>query len=158
MAKAIVQPVSEAPFYVWWQAALLGVGLGVLFLVLTVLLDHYVLRQFACSSITVACTSATLAAGNIATILVAVAGLFAAIRIQMFRPLVVVIAAALVLWGLGGWVSGLSWGEQLGWSALLYGIAYLLFSWITNFTRTVWVLIVAAAVVIIARVIFTLVA
>ncbi len=158
MAKAIVQPVDETPFYIWWQAALLGVGLGVLFWALTALLDRYVMRQFACESITVACAAANLAAGNVATILVAVAGLFAAIRIQMFRPLIVVIGAALVLWGLGSWTLGLSWGEQLGWAALLYGIAYLLFSWITNFTRTVWVIIVAAAVVIVARVIFTLVA
>jgi hypothetical protein len=158
MAKAVVQPADEMPFYVWWQAALLGVGLGVVFWVLMALLDRYVMRQFVCDSVTVACSAASTAAGNIATILVAAGGLFAAIRIQMFRPLIVVIAVALALWGMGGWVSGLAWWEQLGWAALLYGIAYLLFSWITNFTRTVWVLIVAAVVVVVARVIFTLVA
>ncbi len=158
MATAIVQPADEMPFYVWWKSAALGVGLGMLLFILTFLLDRYVMRQFACDSVDVACSAATVSAANVATILVAVTGLFAAIRIQMFRPLIVVVAGALVLWGLGGWVAGLSWGEQLGWEALLYSLAYLLFSWITNFTRTVWVLITAAAIVILARVIFTLVA
>lgn len=158
MAKAVVTPADEMPIYVWWQAAVLGVIAGVVFWVLMMLLDRYVMRQFVCDSITTSCSAAGIAAGNIATILVAVGGLFAAIRIQMFRPLIVVIAVALTLWGLGGWVSGLDWWIQLGWAAVLYGVAYLLFSWITNFTRTVWVLITAAAVVVLVRVIFTLVA
>lgn len=155
MAKTVVQS-TEIVQYVWWRAALLGVGLGVVFWALMALLNHYVVAVSVCQGLTT-CSDSMVVSGDIATILTAFIGLLLTMAIHVYRPLIVVVAVAVVTWGLGNWVDGLSWYEALGWAALLYGLAYLLFSWVTQYQRLASVLIWTILVVVVARVIFALV-
>jgi len=155
MAKTVVQS-TEVVQYVWWRAALLGVGLGVIYWALTALLNRYVVSVSVCQGLST-CSDSVAVAGDIATILVAFVGLLLTMAIHVYRPLIVVVAAAVVTWGLGGWVNGLSWYEALGWSALLYGLTYILFSWVTQYQRMITVLVWTIVVVAVARVIFALV-
>ena len=46
----------------------------------------------------------------------------------------------------------LAWGEVAAWSALLYGLAYILFSWIARYARIVPVLITIVVIVIVLRI------
>lgn len=155
MAKTVVQ-TTEVVQYVWWRAGLLGVGLGIIFWVLTALLNRYVVSVSVCQGLTT-CSDSVTVAGDIATILVAFIGLLLTMAIHVYRPLIVVVAVAVVTWGLGSWVDGLWWLEALGWSALLYGLAYLLFSWVTQYQRLVSVLVWTIVVVAVARIIFALI-
>lgn len=160
MAKTTVAAtVDHAPVYIWWSVALLGVGLGVIYWLLAAFLQYVVLSPQLCGPIEAnTCTSVSTLAGSISAIIVAVAGLFATIRIHAFRPLIVVVAVAITLWGLYDWTVGLFWLEGIFWCALLYGFGYLLYSLVTKFVRLTWVLVAAVLLVLVARVIFSLTA
>ncbi|MBC7868976.1 hypothetical protein H7X69_02240 [Candidatus Saccharibacteria bacterium] len=144
--------------YSWWRIALLGAGLGIVYLILTFLVSHFIIDPIFCGSNVnaLACTNSIGLAGNVASILVATIGLAVLVGLKVLRPLIVAVAAAIVLWGLAGWTNGLSWIEIAFWSALLYGLSYVLFSWISRYSRTIPVLISVALVVFIARIMLAL--
>jgi len=160
MAKTTVTAtVDHAPVYTWWTVALLGVGLGIIYWLLAAFLQYVVLSPQLCGPVEgTACSSVGTLAGSISAIIVAVAGLFATIKIHTFRPLIVVVAVAITLWGLYDWTAGLFWLEGLLWCALLYGLGYLLYSLVTKFVRLTWVLVGVVLLVLVARVIFSLTA
>jgi hypothetical protein len=74
-------------------------------------------------------------AGNIATIIVAILGVFALVRTLQPRPIIIAVAAAAVLWGLGQYLNGLAWYEAILWSVVLYAATYILFGLVA---RIVW--------------------
>lgn len=160
MAKVIVDemhPQVVSMSYSWWRVALIGAAIGIAFWTLTFLVSHFIVDQLFCRSTVnaLACSNSIGLSGNIATILVATAGLAILVRLRVMRPLIVAVTAAIVLWGLAGWTNGLAWGEIAFWSAFLYSLSYVLFSWISRYSRTIPVLISAALVVLIARIVLS---
>ena len=161
MAKVIlddsqVREVSQS--YVWWRLAAIGLGLGLMYWVLTYLVGHFIVDQLFCnnSADAVNCTNSTSISGNIADVLVATIGLGIMIRLRIFRPIVIAAATAILLWGLAGWTEGLWFLEAIGWSMLLFGLCYLLFSWIGRYARSVPVLVVTLIVLVIGRIVLAL--
>lgn len=147
------QPVNRA--YSWWRVALLGAALGVVYWTLTVLLGQYVAEPLYCgaSLAASACVNSVNLAGDIAAIIVAVIGLIVLVRMHVLRPIVVVVATMIALWGLSGWTKGLNWGEIVFWCALLYGTSYVLFSWISRYIKTIPVLLGIGVIVAVARIV-----
>jgi hypothetical protein len=144
--------------YSWWKVALIGVILGVIYYYLTLVLNHYVISPVACRSVlnASACLNSDGMSGDMATILVAAIGIVIMLCFHMTRPLIVAVASGVALWGLARWTDGLSWVEIIAWSALLYGLAYSLFSWLARYVKIVPVLIAMTVIVITMRVIVTL--
>jgi len=91
------------------------------------------------------CVDAYGVAGSIATIIVAIIGVFMLIRTLHPRPIVIAVAAAAVLWVLGHYVSGLAWYESVLWAVVLYAATYVLFGMIA---RIVWFPAAAATAII----------
>ena len=161
MAKVIVdetQTREVSQFYVWWRLALIGVGLGLVYWILTYLIGHYIIDQLFCSNSAnaIACTNSVGISGNIADVLVATIGLGVMVRLGIFRPIIIAASTAVMLWGLASWTDGLFWLEAIGWSVLLFGLCYLLFSWIGRYSRSVPVLIATVILLIIARIVLAL--
>lgn len=148
------QPLAISVSYVWWKVGLTGVVVGVLWWLLSYIGLHLIIDPFLCkSSVDVsACSDPIGLASNIATILAGSIGLGVIIRQRIFRPIIVALASAVTLWGLGAWVDGLSIREIIAWSALLYGLAYLLYSWISRYALSVPVMLAVACVIIITRI------
>ncbi len=124
MAKLITtdtETQSISASYSWWRVTLIGALLGVIYWGLAELLSNY--------------ADSVATAGYIATILVATFGIIVMIRARMAQPLIIAIATGFSLWGLSQLTRGLSWGEAIAWSIALYGLAYVLFSWIARYTR-----------------------
>ncbi|HZJ34519.1 MAG TPA: hypothetical protein VFD55_00710 [Candidatus Angelobacter sp.] len=124
--------------YSFWRVALFGALLGVIYWGLTVLIGRFI------NSISIS--------GNIASILVATLGIILMLRFRMAQPLIVAVATGVSLWGLSQWINGLGWIEIIAWSALLYGLAYTLFSWVARYARVVPVLIAIILIIIILRI------
>lgn len=161
MAKLILddsQPRAVSLSYSWWMMALIGAGLGVLYWGLTLLVGQFIIDPIFCRDAANAstCTSSVEISGNIAGILVATIGLGVLVRLGVLRPLIVAVATAATLWGLAGLTDGLGWAEVAAWSAVLYALCYVLFSWISRYARSVPVLIAAIVIVIIARIVLVL--
>ena len=158
MAKIIkeetIQAQSVSPVYSTWKISAIGASLGVLYWLLTLLIDNLIISPVFCQSVGNAsvCINSVSVAGDITTILVAIIGVAVMIRFRIMQPLIVSAAAAATLWGLSGWTNGLVWAEIIVWSALLYALAYLLYSWIARYTRLMSVVIGIAVVVVVIRI------
>lgn len=161
MAEVIVDEDHKkvvSPSFSWWRVALVGAALGILYWGLAFIISRFIVDPIFCQSgdDVTACTDSIGLAGNIATILIATAGLGILVALRVMRPLFVAVSAAIVLWGLATWTSGMFWGEIAFWSALLYSLAYVLFAWISRYSRTVPVLIATILILVIARIVLAL--
>lgn len=152
MAK-VVKSQQQVVVEPWWAKIKIvysGLGIGVVWWVLTALLNHYVIEPLACrdlSSATV-CVNSFSVAGSIATVLAAIAGAYVLVRLLQPRPIIIAVAAAVLLWNLGAYLNGLSWWEALGWAVVLYGLAYVLFSLVVRVKNTLAAIILTAAILI----------
>lgn len=157
MAKVIKTEVESRAIgtsYLLWQITLVGAVLGVIYWGLAAMIESYIINPIFCRSVSNAttCFNSTSISGDIATILVATIGIAIILRLYMARPLIIAVAVGVSLWGLSQWTSGLSWGESIAWSVLLYSLAYSLFSWIARYKQ--FTLVLAAMVLIISTVRF----
>jgi hypothetical protein len=125
-----------------WQSVILGVLVGLLFWVLSAAIKGWV--------------NAENTAGDIATVLVATVGTMMMVKLSMVRPLVVAVAAAISLWGLVSWTSGLGWVEIMVWDVILYTLAYVLFSWLVRNKQFTPIAFAIAIVVVTIRIIASL--
>lgn len=158
MAKFIVDesyPSKISSLYSWWQIVLAGLGIGLVYYLLALLIGNLIIDPIFCGSALNGqiCSSSVEISGNIANILTMVLGLGVLIRLGTLRPLVIAVATAICLWGLSGWSEGLGWLEVIIWNMLLFALGYLTFSWISRYARSLVVLIGALVIVIIARIV-----
>ncbi len=145
----------------WWERlSILYISLvaGLSWWVITVLVNRYVVEPIACqdSSAATFCTDSFGISGSVVAVLVAVVALFTLIRLMQPRPVVIAIGAAALLWDLSTLINGLVWYEALGWSLLLYALAYGLLWFIARIPSTVASLGVAIGVVLILRLLLLL--
>jgi len=149
-----IQPQAISDSYSWWRVSLIGMGVGILWWAITYAGLHFVISPILCkSAVSIgSCSDPLGLSGNIASVLAGAVGLGVLVRERVFRPIIVALASGITLWGLSIWVDGLSLGEILLWSAILYGISYLLYSWISRYAISIPVMLAVACVVIIARI------
>lgn len=136
MAKVIIEEPAALPklWASYRRTILSGVGAGILFWIVALLLEKFVITPIACSNLSNAaiCMNPEEMAGNIATIVTAVLAAFALVKISAARPIIIAVASAALLWSAYAWTDGLFWLEALAWSVVLYVLSYALFAWITR--------------------------
>ena len=155
MAKVIAdEQIVDRTWSIWGRTVGIGAGLGLVFWLLTLLLGNYVIEPLACrdTANAVLCANSVGLSGNIATILTAVLGLFVMVRWGIFRPIILVVATAALLWDLAAMTNGLFWAEALLWSILLYAGSYGLFAWIARYSRLWAVIAISVLIVLIIRI------
>lgn len=124
----------------WWarvRIVFIGAVLGLIWWILTTLIRMYIIEPLVCRDLANAavCVDSFGVAGNVATVIVAILGVFALVRNLQPRPIIIAVAAAAVLWGLGQYLTGLAWYEAIVWSVVLYAATYVLFGMVA---RIVW--------------------
>jgi len=141
MAKIIdsnIQSQAISNYYSLWRIALIGATLGVMNWLLTAFIGNFV--------------NPLTTAGNVSIIITTTIGIVVMVRLNMIRPLIVALAAAVSLWGLASLVGGLWWVEALAWNILLYMLAYLIFSWLCRYAKVVPVFFSVIMIVILVRI------
>jgi hypothetical protein len=138
----------------WVRTIIVGAVTGIIFYELTLIIGRYIIDPVACRQVINAalCTDSTPMAGNIATILVAVVGVVAMVRMNIARPIITGVAAAALLWDLASWTEGLFWLEAIAWTAILYAGAYSLFGWIIRHEKLWVTLALSALIVLVIRI------
>lgn len=148
-----LDPIDMQPQQIIRVVAM-GAIVGLLFWGISLFLHSSLLSPVLCAEKSKdACVESLSVSSGIATIITAVIGLLGLVRIGVFRPLLVVIAISVVLWGLGVWLQPLVWYEAMSWAMLLYGIQFITFTWLARFRASRPALIIIALVVLIARLI-----
>lgn len=151
MAKVVIQPTGDryvSGAYNWLTIAAIGAGLGVLTWIVAWLLGSFVVDPLLCrDSALQACGNSGTVAGNLAIIATAILGAVTLIRLHIRHSLWVVLAVVLSFWGLHSLTESLSWIEALAWTAGLFALGYVLFTWVIRLrsTTVAVVLVIALA-------------
>lgn len=132
------------------QVVLLGVILGAASWLLTIVMERFIFSSLLCGGQT-GCDTSTVVAGNVALVLAAVGGLLGLVRLGVYRPLLVVIAAAIVLWGLSSYTLGMQWYEAMAWIVLLSAVTYTAFTWLVRPRFFLFAIVLVLVVIIVAR-------
>jgi len=144
--------VSVAQFV---QVMVIGVVAGVFSWIFAEVLGMYVFRIASCSGDAFVCAASSQPATIVASLLAACMALFGLVKLQVFRPLLVVIAATLSLWGIVGELTTLPWYGSLGYTIFLYVAAYVTFMWIARIRMFWLVLLLSVVLVVGVRLIIT---
>jgi len=134
----------------WFYIIGVGAGVGLAYWVTTILLGRYVVEPLACRDVATAaaCVGSLGLAGKIASVILATIALLFMIRLSLFRPIIIAVAAAVLLWDLSVWTTGLFWAEALAWSVVLYALSYALFGWVARQFSLIIAIIIAAVLAI----------
>lgn len=138
MAKTVVEKQIIVPFVDMGQRQFLnvlltGLAVGVITWLLQLVLSKYVFGPIMChNGSEAACSSVTNYANISAGFLGAAAGLVTLVRLRIYRPLLVAIAALIGLWGLYVITDGMTWLAALSLYAVLTAAVYGLFTWLAR--------------------------
>ena len=152
MAKVIQsqQQVVVEPWWVKGKIVYIGLGMGLVWWILTAILRQYVVEPIACRDIgtAAACVNSIGISGSIAAVLVAVLGTWLLVRYLQPRPIIISVAALVLLWDLGAMLSGLAWWATLLWALFFYTASYGLFSMVARIPWFALALTLAAVIVV----------
>lgn len=153
--SAVTVPVSQIVGMVpgdLIRTALTGVGVGLLTAAAMFLLNKFIFSAVLCRPQSVSdCSQAPFYAMIVAIVIGAIAGLVALAQMRLYRPLLVVLAATIALWGVNTLVAPFAWYWALLIVAVLFGLAYSLFAWIARIRNFVMALVVTVVVVVLVR-------
>lgn len=123
-----------------------GIIAGSLAVVLYVVFEKYVFGAVLCrAQSTSSCTLAPIYATLTAVILGSIAGVAGLAKLRIYRPLLIGIVAGVALWGLHAVVVDFAWYNALLSVAILSGVTYGLFSWLSrikNFLLAILLMII----------------
>lgn len=161
MARDIV--IEERPAVIVGRSSfitstVIGAVVGFVGWLLMLGIYHWVLNPVFCRSAdtATACANSGLTSWIIAFAIMSVVGLFMLIRANVFRPLLIVVAAFVTLWALGLWFLPLVWWLGLIWNTILFALAYALYAWLASADRFIFALIAIVVLVIIMRLVASL--
>lgn len=138
------------------RVGILGLAVGVMIPALGWLLQKFLISPIFCKEATTlaVCTPGDLTTYYIATVVLAVVSVALMANWQVFRPLLVAVAAASALWGfqryVGDTVSHAGVEYYIS-SAVLYAVAFLLFYWILRLKSFALSVILTVVAVILIR-------
>lgn len=119
---------------------------------LTSLLDAYIYKAILCGhDAAVQCASSYQYALTTATIIGTAIGLLGLVRLHVYRPLLIIIASFISLWGLMVILQPLSWYATTFAIIGLYGFAFGFFAWLARIRNFYIALILVIATVIVLR-------
>lgn len=160
MAKVVQsqQQVIVEPWWVKGKIVYIGLGMGLLWWVLTAILRQYVVEPMACRDLATAaaCVNSIGVSGSIAAVLVAVAGTWTLINYLQPRPIIVAVATLVLLWDLATMMNGLVWWMTLLCGVVFYAASYSLFSMVSRVQWLALALALAAIIVVGIRLLLVL--
>lgn len=133
------------------QVLLTGAIAGLIVWGMTFILDHYVYQLIFCRGANVRCDSSMQYALVTAELLAAIFALFSLVRLQVFRPLLIVLAVVVSLWGVLTLTTNLPWFGAAMALAAMYALAYLLFAWIVRVRSFILAALITVVLVVIIR-------
>jgi len=137
------------------RVALLGVFVGVAIPLLAWIMQKYFVNPIFCRETTVGiCAAADATTYYVSTVVLAVIAIALMANWQVFRPLLIAVAAAAALWGAQRYVPDMiakSGIEYYALSAGLYGLMYVLFYWLMRLRSFAFSIILTVAAVVLLR-------
>lgn len=135
------------------KAGGVGFGVGLFGWLLSLAVQNFFIINVFCRSADDfgVCANGGNVAWAIAFVLVGAISVFALVRLVIYRPLLIVLAAFVALWGIAPWLAPLDWYWQALWNTLLFGLAYSVFAWLATIERFLYSVVAMAVVVLLTR-------
>ncbi len=133
------------------RAILVGAVAGLVTAGIFYLLNAYIFGAVLCRGTADGCTQAPLYSSIIAVVIGAIAGIVGLTRVGVYRPLLVVVASTISLWGLHDYLANTTWYVGLIALGLLYACAYLLFSWIARIRSLIVSAVMMVVLIVVTR-------
>ena len=131
-----------------------GAATGALSVGLYALFYSVVFRTVLCRpQFITTCDQAPSYAAMVAVIVASLFGLIVLARMRSYRPLLVVLATAIALWGIQALATTLPWYWALVGMTVLVALAYALFAWIARLRSFVLAFVVTIVIVVVLRLI-----
>lgn len=132
---------------------LYGLGVGLVTYVAYILLERLVFDPILCrdSTALVRCENASTISAGTAIIIGSFVGLILLVRERVYRPILAIIGVAISLWGIFTLLANLPWLLAVIVVALLFALAYVLFSWLVQPTSLVVSTVAVIIVIVLAR-------
>jgi hypothetical protein len=147
-----VEPAVTMSYRQLLWIGLIGLGVGFVAWLLGMLLDAALFRLIFCRDAGLSGCAISGTYGNAASLLIATGvGVWALVRIQIFRPLLIGLAAALTLWGVYGVLDAQPWYVAMLVGTILFGLAYMLFGWIMRLRSMLWAIVISILLLVIVR-------
>lgn len=149
-----VEPAVTMSYRQLGWIALIGAGVGLAAWLLGLLLDMALFRFVFCRDVGIEGCAASGTYGNAAGMLIAAGlGVWALVRLQIFRPLLIGLVAALTLWGTLDLMGAQPWYVMMLVSVVLFAIAYTLFGWIMRLRSLLWAVAISIVLLVVVRLI-----
>lgn len=130
------------------RGALVGAGVAIVYL----LLNKFVFTAVLCRpQSTGDCGQASNYAAIAALVLSLFGGVIVLAQARVYRPLLVVLAALISLWGLQDHASGAAWYWVIIAAAVLLGLSYGLYAWLARIRNFILAVVVTVVVVVLIR-------
>lgn len=135
------------------RVAATGAGVGLAGWLLSLAVSNFFIVPVFCRSADSfgICAQGGDYAWTISFIVVSIVAVFALVRLNVYRPLLVVLAAFVALIGIAPWLAPLAWYWAALWNVALFGLAYAVFAWLATMENFLNSLIATIVVVILAR-------
>ncbi len=147
--------VQHMSLSVFWRIAIIGAGAGIAGWLLAMALDRLMLTPIFCSGVDVnICTDSQIISSNVASILIGIIVVPILLVTGIKRPLLVVAAATIALWGVTAWNAN-PWLVALPLVAISYALAYLAITWINRVRSNLIAIIAIVVLVVLARVVLS---
>ena len=132
---------------------LYGFGVGVITYVAYALLQRFVFDPILCRDnvALVRCESVPIISAGMAIVVGSFVGLVFLVRERVYRPILAILGVAISLWSIFVLVAGLPWLLAVLICALVFALAYVLFSWLVQSTSLVVSITCVLIVAVLAR-------
>ncbi|HEX8390031.1 MAG TPA: hypothetical protein VF597_01270 [Candidatus Saccharimonadales bacterium] len=134
-----------------------GLLSGLIGWILYELLARYVVAPLLCGNVDsfALCQNGGTVAWGTAHVLVLVASVAVLAKLAVYRPLLIVLAVLVALWGTHQWLGVMPWYIAAAWQTLLFLLAFGLFGWVARTTNFIVALVLSLVLAIGARLILT---
>lgn len=135
------------------RSAATGAGVGLAGWLLSLAVSNFFIVPVFCRSVDAfgVCAQGGDVAWATAFLVVSVVAVFVLVRQSVYRPLLVVLAALVALWGIVPWLAPLAWYWAALWNIVLFGLAYAIFAWLATVENFLYSLIATTVVIVLAR-------
>lgn len=138
------------------KVLLLGAAVGLLIPLVSFLLERFFIEPVFCRSANSfgMCATGGLTAYYIATGVISIIAIILLANWQVFRPLLIAVGAAAALWGFKRYIGDMASQSAIEYylfSAITFGLLYLLFYWIMRIRPFIISVILAILLVVVVR-------
>ncbi len=133
------------------RLVLAGLSTGIVTMGVALAANRYIFGVVLCRNSGGDCTQAPLYALIVAIVVGGILGTVLLARLRIYRPMFVVLATIIALWGVHFWLFGAAWYLALVVAAALYALAYGAFAWVARIRSFLLSLALTVGLVVLIR-------